>query len=105
MIQPATDFLEAVMKYRAPIITAGFVMLFSMTGFAADDATEAASAPVAKKPVQCETVTGSRIRAAQTATGCDTRTKPFRTYTQEDLERTGDIDLTEALRKLDPIFR
>ena len=51
------------------------------------------------------------LRATSRAHACDrarptarTTSRPLRTYTQEDLQRTGEIDMNQALRKLDPIF-
>ena len=29
----------------------------------------------------------------------------YRSYSKEDIERTGETDMAEALRKLDPAFR
>jgi hypothetical protein len=31
--------------------------------------------------------------------------QPFRSYSKEELDSTGETDINEALRKLDPIFR
>lgn len=53
---------------------------------------------------QCEAISGSRIRPS-TANDCKSAHGPMRTYTNEDLQRTGEIDINEALRKLDTIFR
>ena len=49
----------------------------------------------------CLRYTGSRlIRADSKGRKCATATG--RSYTSEDIERTGAIDLTDALRRLDP---
>lgn len=69
-------------------------------------ATEAAARETAAKPARpkaCEYISGSRMRPSQ-AEGCRTASGPLRVFTQEDLQRTGEIDMNEALRKLDPIF-
>lgn len=52
---------------------------------------------------RCEAVTGSRIASAPDAQGlCDTQAPFVRSYRQDDLQRTGEIDLDDALLKLDP---
>jgi hypothetical protein len=69
---------------------------------AAETAAKPDTADNAKKPAPCEKVTGSRVRPS--SRDCAS-TKPFRTYTADDLERTGEMNMSDALRKLDPIFR
>lgn len=72
--------------------------------------------PVAE--LGCLRYTGSRISAvesrrmarAERRQGVDgqppcNRLLPGRAYTREDIERTGSIDLAEALRRLDPAVR
>jgi len=59
------------------------------------------------KPVaadrRCDPVTGSRIARAPDAKGlCDTTDGRLRSFSREDLESTGQIDLAEALTRLDP---
>ncbi len=69
-------------------------------------ATEAAAKEAAAKPARpkaCEYISGSRMRPS-VADGCRTASGPLRVFTQEDLQRTGEIDMNQALRKLDPIF-
>lgn len=78
------------------------------TAFPAKPAAEGASAtadtPVAtKKPKACEPVSGSHIRPS-TARNCETLAQPMRSYSAEDIQRTGEMNLAQALRKLDPIF-
>lgn len=53
---------------------------------------------------QCEQVTGSRIRAPD-RTDCSPVGYPFRKISKDALDATGEIDLVEALRMLDPAFR
>jgi hypothetical protein len=54
---------------------------------------------------QCDKPTGSIIRP-KVKDGCKpTGSLATRTYSKEDIERTGEFDLNEALRKLDPSFR
>jgi hypothetical protein len=57
---------------------------------------------------QCEQVTGSRIRPASrsgNAADCEPMGHPFRSYSAEDLQSTGEMNLSDALRQLDPAFR
>lgn len=65
-----------------------------------EQATEAA--PV-KKAKACPASAATRIKA-KPEEGC-AGPKPFRSYSAEDLQTTGKIDVAEALRELDPIFR
>ena len=67
-------------------------------------AVPAKEATVAKKAgTQCEFRTGTRIRAGK-ATGCESAV-PWRSYTKQEIDATGYIDVAEALRHLDPIFQ
>jgi hypothetical protein len=65
-------------------------------------ATEPATAPTKAKKVEkaCEAA-ASRIRRSK-ADDCAKETQPTRTFTQRDLENTGQFDTAEALRRLDP---
>lgn len=65
---------------------------------------EGADATRPAKSRTCADVSGTRIRP-NPAQGCRSAFGPLRAYTQEDLQRTGETDLNQALRKLDPIFR
>jgi predicted flap endonuclease-1-like 5' DNA nuclease len=69
---------------------------------ASTEATAAAAKPAKAKT--CENSSGTRIRQ-DPAKGCRTPVGLLRVYTQEDLQRTGETDLNQALRMLDPIFR
>jgi hypothetical protein len=57
--------------------------------------------PAAKAQTHCSG-SGSHIR--RKAPNCAS-SAPMRSYSQQDLETTGDTDLGQALKKLDPIFR
>jgi hypothetical protein len=57
--------------------------------------------PAAKAQTYCS---GSGTRIRQKAPNCASAT-PMRSYGQQDLEMTGETDLGQALKKLDPIFR
>jgi hypothetical protein len=59
-----------------------------------------ATKPATRAPAECPG-TGSRIH--QKAPHC-TGAAPMRSYSQQDLESTGETDLGQALKKLDPIF-
>jgi hypothetical protein len=68
-----------------------------------------AAAPLIPDPLRdrhCLRSTGSRIVAAQNRkadqAGQRCVSANGRAYTREDLDRTGEIDLADALRKLDP---
>jgi len=49
---------------------------------------------------RCIRKTGSRIRERDTRTPCNGQ--PGRSYTKDDLDRTGHTNLADALRTLDP---
>ena len=100
------------MKHRNSLI-AGMAALFMAAGVAsADDAAAPAAKPAkedTKKPAsqapQCTQAPGSHIRLAKPADCAKVARGPYRSYSKEDLERTGETDMSEALRKLDPSFR
>jgi phosphate-selective porin len=52
----------------------------------------------------CLRETGSRVIRADSK-GRKCAIGPGRSYTKEDIDRTGSIDLADALRKLDPSIR
>jgi hypothetical protein len=67
------------------------------------DKAEAKPDAKPKAAVTCEHVTGTRIQPSP-KNGCKSPVTPYRTFSQEELQRTGEIDQGEALKKLDPIF-
>ena len=69
-----------------------------------DTAVKAADA-TKPKATQCEKVTGSVIRPSEKKECKSASSQPMRTYTKEDIERTGEISVAQALRKLDPRFQ
>jgi hypothetical protein len=107
------------MKLRNLIIGVGVLGLLGPASLLAADtasdtpavATATAAAPTkvadATKPkaTQCDKVTGSVIRPSKRSDCKSTGALPMRTYTQEDIERTGEISVAQALRKLDPRFQ
>jgi len=63
-------------------------------------------APPQKPSMRCAPATGSRIAKPVDQQGrCDHSAYPSRSYSAEDLKRTGEIDLGAALEKIDPGFR
>jgi hypothetical protein len=52
----------------------------------------------------CEQVTGSRIRNPE-RTDCEPTGYPFKSFSRDELQATGEIDLIDALRQLDPAFQ
>jgi uncharacterized lipoprotein YajG len=80
-----------------------FATLGLMAGCAAQPEQVAATDAAAQE--QCaQQFTGSRIRSADN-TRCAPQGYPSRSYTAEELATTGEMDMSEALRKLDPTFR
>jgi hypothetical protein len=81
------------------------VLLAPAAALAADTATKTTSDAKPKKVTTeaCQGSTGSRIKPAKPA-DCKASKYALRTYSSDELQRTGEIDLTEALRKLDPAF-
>lgn len=73
------------------------------------DATASAAMPPKSedKPrlsdAHCIRQTGSRIRQRDARTACNGQ--PGRSYSKDDLDRTGQPSLAEALRTLDPSIR
>jgi hypothetical protein len=100
------------MKHRSRhSVLLGAVALLPLVAWAADPAAEPkapasapASTPKAEKKDRCEPVSGSRIKSTRGG-GCPGAGQMTRSYTRRDIEITGEIDMAEALRKLDPIFR
>jgi hypothetical protein len=79
------------------------VALGLLAGCAAQPQQVAATDAAA--PAQCaQQYTGSRIRSSD-ATKCAPQGYPSRSYSAEELATTGEMDMSEALRKLDPTFR
>ena len=62
---------------------------------------EGTKAAPRKTEAMCEYVTGSRIRH-DPPVSCDSGTLGMRTFTGEDLRNTGETNIADALRKLDP---
>ncbi|QWP76378.1 hypothetical protein J5226_22790 [Lysobacter sp. K5869] len=66
-----------------------------------DAKTDPAAAQAARKDPNCLTQTGSRVQAR----GKSACAGYGRSYDRKDLERTGETDVGQALRKLDPRLR
>lgn len=100
------------MNIRSGIVAAMAVALIAP--LAVVHAADTASAPKAaakekgeakKEEAQCDVAPGSRIKQSK-AVDCKKISKqPFRSYSKEELDTTGETNVAEALRKLDPIFR
>lgn len=73
------------------------------------DAATSAAMPVKNEDaprlsdLNCIRQTGSRIRQRDAKTACNGQ--PGRSYSKDDLDRTGQPSLAEALRTLDPSIR
>ena len=118
------------MKLRNLILAVGLVGLLAPAAVLAADteATPATAAPAeksadntaapkedtkeAEKPAPkakpkssalCARSTGSILRPSA-KNGCTASTLPMRSFTQDELQSTGEIDIATALRKLDPSF-
>ncbi len=66
-------------------------------------AAEPAQPAKTPKAVHCEAPAGSRIRPQLDAQGrCPQGSAPVRSYSREDIQQTGQIDLDRALQQLDP---
>jgi len=57
-----------------------------------------------KAEPKCEYITGSRIRH-NPKVNCDDGTPGLRVFTSDELQSTGEVDVAEALRRLDPRMR
>jgi curli biogenesis system outer membrane secretion channel CsgG len=80
-------------------LAAAFVL--PLVAVATEPAAAAAVTKAKKFEKTCEATATSRIRRGK-AGDCATETQPTRTFTQRDLESTGQFDMGEALRRLDP---
>jgi hypothetical protein len=70
---------------------------------AAPAAESAVDAKTKKAEPKCESTATTRIRKMKSS-DCAKDAVGARTYSKEELERTGEIEVGEALRKLDPRF-
>ena len=102
------------MKHRFGLI-AGMASLFMVAGIATAEeaAVPAADAKPKKEEVKkaapeeakCTQVPGSHIRLAKPEDCAKAARWPYRSYSKAERENTGETDVGEALRKLDPRFR
>ena len=77
-------------------------------GAAPSDANDAQVAQKAKQDLRaadCLTQTGTRIRTRDPKTGKVNCQGPGRSYSRDELDRTGEVDLADALRRIDPSVR
>ena len=59
----------------------------------------------APEPAKCTHAPGSHIKLAKPEDCKKAARGPYRSYSKEDLESTGETNVADALRKLDPSFR
>lgn len=57
------------------------------------------------RAADCLTQTGTRIRTRDPKTGKVNCQGPGRSYSRDELDRTGEVDLADALRRIDPSVR
>jgi hypothetical protein len=67
----------------------------------AKEAEKPAAKAKPKSSALCARSTGSILRPSPKS-GCTASTQPMRTFTQDDIARTGEMNVASALRKLDP---
>lgn len=85
---------------RFALALASILVLPGWTPAQADDAK---AEPAPKKMERCEAPTGSRISPERDAKGeCPKSANPGQTYSQEDLQSTGEINVGDALSRLNP---
>jgi hypothetical protein len=68
---------------------------------ATDTKAEGTAKPA--KPVYCQSSGRIKVRA-DSKNGCESAQKPYRSYSREQIDTTGKIDVASALEELDPIF-
>lgn len=76
--------------------------LLGLGGCAAQPGSLAATDGDSAVPADC-IATGTRIRGRDG--DCSPKGYPFRSYSAEELQATGAIDLAEALRQIDPAIQ
>lgn len=86
------------------------VALLTLPGWVPAQAADAPVSKPANRPVtetsDCPKPTGSRITPQRDSKGeCPKLAGAGRVYDKDDIDRTGAIDVSEALRKLDPSIR
>lgn len=92
------------MGSRTGWLAAGLVVMLPFAGCASVAPPRVAGTQAMESGQQdCAYATGSRIRPRQ-VNRCEPN-RPLRSYSKEQLDATGEIDLNDALRELDPVFR
>lgn len=94
------------MKFRTSlVVTAAAALLSSFAGMAAE--TDAAKPDATAKEAKAEPCknTGSRINRKDVDKCEKLSASPVRKYSAEEIQMTGEMNLADALRKLDPSFR
>jgi hypothetical protein len=93
------------MKHRSALI-AVMASLFMAAAIAGPEAKkEEPQKKAAPEAAKCTQAPGSHIRLAKPEDCSKAARGPYRSYSKDELDSTGETDLGEALRKLDPRFR
>ncbi|HMA10807.1 MAG TPA: hypothetical protein VKO83_02890 [Steroidobacteraceae bacterium] len=99
------------MKNRS-LLAAGVASLFMVAGMASaedtDDARPARQETQKKatpEPAKCTHAPGSHIKLAKPGDCAKAARGPYRSYSRDELDSTGETNLADALRKLDPSIR
>ncbi|MET0292272.1 MAG: hypothetical protein ABW136_07880 [Steroidobacteraceae bacterium] len=91
------------MKTLAAVALAALFPLGSVAADKAPEAPAAKEAAKAPKPEPC-VASASRIKPEK-GKECAKSAAPTRTITREEIQQTGETDMSQALRKLDPRFQ
>jgi hypothetical protein len=103
------------MSIRSGIIAAFAVALLAPLGAVRAGDTDTAPKAAAKEnkenneakkeETKCDAAPGSRIKLSKPEECKKLAKQPFRSYSKEELDTTGEMDVGDALRKLDPAVR
>jgi len=102
------------MKHRSGLISAALAaVLMAPLGvaYSADSppAPKADAKPkkddATKDEAKCDVAPGSRIQRKKPDVCKDIAKQPYRSFTKQEIDNTGETNVAEALRKLDPSFR
>jgi len=100
------------MKQRSGLISAALAaVLLAPLGAAysadtppAPKADAKAKKDATKDEAKCDVAPGSRIQRKKPEVCKDIAQQPYRSFSKEEIENTGETNIAEALRKLDPSF-
>ena len=91
------------MSPRKTLSTLAPAMLAATLGACATAPAPQLAATEGTSLESCQQVTGSRIRTDRAT--CAPVGYPYKSFSKEDIESTGQIDLLQALRQLNPAFQ